>query len=212
MGALCHLLGPHRPGVPQEADLQLQGGHSAHPRCRAGALDSKLRNLLVPRSDLCQQGPGRIACHRTCPAFPSSCRLPAFPPDLPPHAALPQASLWSLAAVTCALSCLICFMTYSPLDYIAVRDGQKGTWPRRTERTVPHGYAGPDALRLLASSLLTLSRSACPPADQLMHVPTHPSLLRTPPCVLGTRPPWRVSPSTPEPRCCSSCWATPSSG
>ncbi|PRW33179.1 hypothetical protein C2E21_7763 [Chlorella sorokiniana] len=29
-----------------------------------------------------------------------------------------RASLWSLAAITCALSCLICFMTYAPLDYI----------------------------------------------------------------------------------------------
>ena len=65
----------------------------------------------------------RVACH-TRQAAPCCCggqRLATAWLTAPPCAALlwlPQASLWSLAAVTCALSCLLCFLTFTPLDYI----------------------------------------------------------------------------------------------
>lgn len=187
--------------------LHTQDVDAVQPICSSGA-------LLLPRSD----GQGLVAppAVAPAPALPSSCRLPAFPPDLPLHAALPQASLWSLAAVTCALSCLICFMTYSPLDYIAVRDGQKALGPggqKARPRTVWRGQmrcAGLQAACPPPRALPALLHS--PPAHQPLHIPTHPSLLRTPPCVPGTAPRWRVLPSTPAPRCCSSCWATPSFG
>lgn len=51
---------------------------------------------------------------------------PATGPDARPRRAPrrrpgAQASLWSLAAVTCAVSCYLLFQLYAPLDYVTVR-------------------------------------------------------------------------------------------